>query len=91
MFNKECTYSEVFFFSVFDGNFAPSGAAINLGYYDARLDNVSFSHHQGSAIRVQVICMQYYIYVHTINSIYFKPFLVNLDVHRLNCTPCSGE
>ena len=40
------------FFSIFDGNIAPSGAAINLAYYDAWMDNVLFRNHQGSAIRV---------------------------------------
>lgn len=42
------------FYSTFDGNVAPSGAAVQLGYYDARMDNVSFSNHQGSAIRVSI-------------------------------------
>ena len=40
------------FCSEFDGNTAPSGAAINLAYYNARMDNVSFRNHHGSAIRV---------------------------------------
>ena len=47
--------------SVFDGNFAPSGAAINLGYYDAQLDNVSFTNHQGSAIRVCIVITNFVI------------------------------
>jgi len=44
--------TSVLFFSIFDGNIAPNGAAINLGYYDAQLNNVSFRNHQGSVIRV---------------------------------------
>ena len=40
------------FCSDFDGNTAPSGAAINLAYYNAWMDNVSFRNHHGSAIRV---------------------------------------
>lgn len=55
VFNKECiTYIFYMLYSTFDGNVAPSGAAINLGYYDARLDNVSLNNQLGSAIRVRI-------------------------------------
>ena len=47
--------------SVFDGNNAPNGAAFHLGYYDAQLDNVSITNHQGSAIQV---CTVNYAYIY---------------------------
>lgn len=45
-----CNYN--YFYSVFDGNHASDGAAMNLAYYSAKFDNVTFRNSTESAIRV---------------------------------------
>ena len=40
-------------YSVFDDNFAgDDGSALSLYYYSGRFDNVTFSNHKGTAVRV---------------------------------------
>ena len=40
------------FCSIFNGNSAPDGAAINLAYYSVAIENVTFISHIGSTLRV---------------------------------------
>ena len=42
------------FYSIFDGNLATDGAAMNLAYYSARFSNVTFRNNKESAIRVSL-------------------------------------
>ena len=39
-------------YSIFDGNRAPNGAAMNLAYYSIKCDNVTFKNNKESTIRV---------------------------------------
>ena len=50
---------------------APSGAAINLAYYNAQMENVSFRNHHGSAIRVSNHL--YILYDGLANKLVIKP------------------
>ena len=43
--------------SVFDGNYAADGAAMNVAHYSAKFDNVTFSNNTESAIRVSLYCI----------------------------------
>lgn len=40
--------------SIFDNNRAVDGAAMNLAYYSAKFDNVTFMNNMESAIRVSL-------------------------------------
>ena len=42
----------VLFYSLFDGNSGPDAAAINLVYYNAVIQNVTFVNHTGVTLRV---------------------------------------
>ena len=42
--------------SIFDGNCAADGAAVNLAYYSAKFTNVTFSNSIESTIRVSLYC-----------------------------------
>ena len=56
-----CKHIHIIAFSVFDGNIAADGSAINIAYYSARFENVTFSRNKESAVRVSYIesvCMQ---------------------------------
>ena len=43
--------------SIFDGNRAPDGAAINAAHYGAKFDNVTFKNNRESTIRVSFTCV----------------------------------
>ena len=55
--------------SLFDGNLAADGAAVNLAYYSAKFANVTFSNSIESTIRVSLYCT--YIRVCTIFVVIF--------------------
>ena len=45
--------------SIFDGNHAADGAAVNLVHYSVKFDNVTFKNNKESAIRVSLyICIK---------------------------------
>ena len=56
--------------SVFDGNYAADGAAMNVAHYSAKFDNVTFSNNTESAIRVSLYCI-YCIYLNRSPGVYF--------------------
>ena len=41
-------------YSIFDGNRAANGAAMNLAHYSVKFDNVTFRNNKESAIRVSL-------------------------------------
>ena len=40
-------------YSEFHGNFGADGATISLSFYSGSFDNVTFSNHRGSVVRVR--------------------------------------
>lgn len=51
-------------FSIFDGNRAPDGAAINAAHYGAKFDNVTFKNNRESTIRVSFKCVHCVTYAY---------------------------
>lgn len=55
-------------YSIFDGNHATDGAAINMAHYSAKFDNVTFKNNRESTIRVRFnLHMDICTYIHTYN------------------------
>lgn len=49
------SYCNKYICSIFDGNLAMDGSAMNVAYLDTKLYNVTFKSNKGSALRVSCI------------------------------------
>jgi len=53
----------VMYYSVFDGNTAADGSAINIAFYSTKFDTVTFSNNRESAVRVGYEVMYMLVYI----------------------------